>query len=86
MSWKDLLRQVVVEEIEKALAKRPGGLTYEGVWAAGREYAVDAFVTHSGSLWACRQQTTEQPGRSPHWQLAVKRGRDGRDRTDKEAA
>ncbi|QZP08193.1 phage portal protein [Caenibius sp. WL] len=55
---------------------------YQGVYEQGRKYERGQFVTRGGSMWHCKRQTTETPGESPdHWQLAVKKGRDGKDTT-----
>lgn len=52
---------------------------YAGTWKRGAAYKAGNFCTDDGSLWACLHDTTDRPGASTHWQLAVKRGRDGRD-------
>jgi HK97 family phage portal protein len=55
-------------------------LLYQGVHEQGKKYERGQFVTRGGSMWHCRRQTTETPGESPDdWQLAVKKGRDGKD-------
>jgi hypothetical protein len=58
------------------LQKRPD--LYLGVHEPGRRYEKGSFVSEAGSLLACLFATTQKPGDSPAWQLAVKRGRDGR--------
>jgi hypothetical protein len=63
-------------------AKAGSTMQYCGVWEAGQAYGIGDFVTHAGSLWACRAPTEARPGTSPAWTLAVKRGRDGRDGDD----
>lgn len=60
-----------------AIEQRPQ-LHYAGTWEAGRTYHPGEFVTKSGSLWHAEQETTECPGSGSAWQLAVKRGRDGK--------
>ncbi len=56
-------------------------LRYRGVWQANHLYEADDAVTHDGSLWITRTATSTTPGAGPTpWQLAVKRGRDGKDR------
>lgn len=52
-----------------------------GVWKAGT-YLKGDTVTFGGSSWVAQQETTEQPEKSKHWRLAVKRGRDGKDGKD----
>jgi hypothetical protein len=63
------------------LASRPAGVSYRGVWTSTATYAKDQAVTESGSLWvALGPSTGMKPGSSPGaWQLAVKRGADGKD-------
>jgi Collagen triple helix repeat (20 copies) len=59
-----------------------------GVWAE-RAYVAGDGVTHGGSFFIAQCATTEKPGKSDHWRLAVKRGADGRDwrpEQDKRAA
>jgi hypothetical protein len=56
-------------------------LIYRGVHREGRYAAGDA-VTHQGSLWIARAATERRPGSeggAQDWQLAVKKGRDGKD-------
>lgn len=67
-----------------ALEARERGLSYRGVHAPGQVYRVNDVVTHAGSMWACRADTSDVPGEgSKAWQLAVKRGRDGKDLRDR---
>jgi hypothetical protein len=58
-------------------------LEYMGVWAEDTVYSKGHVVTHGGSMWFCHQQNRgTRPGPTPTiWQLCVKSGRDGRDRT-----
>jgi hypothetical protein len=52
------------------------------IWRSGITYPRGAVVTTGGSLFICKQETTERPGSSggaKHWRLAVKCGRDGKD-------
>lgn len=52
---------------------------YRGVWRTGKFEPGDA-VTFGGSLFIARAKTTAKPETgSDDWQLAVKRGRDGKD-------
>jgi hypothetical protein len=64
----------------KSLEAKPS-LRYCGVWKADVRYGEGAAVTQDGSLWIARAIAPpgEKPGDSDAWQLAVKRGRDGRD-------
>jgi integrin beta 3 len=51
---------------------------YAGVWGERAFVAGDA-VSHGGSLFVARAETSAKPGKNDDWQLAVKRGRDGND-------
>lgn len=55
---------------------------YRGVWEAGRTYLEGDAVTDGGAVWVAKATTTQRPedqGAEPRdWQLAVKRGRDGK--------
>jgi len=50
-----------------------------GVWKDGSAYAAGDAVSHGGSLFIAQGPTSEKPGKSDQWRLAVKRGNDGRD-------
>ena len=54
------------------------GLRYLGVHVDGKTYDTGDLVTAGGSAWYCGRTTTGIPGKSPDWQLMVKRGRDAR--------
>lgn len=71
---KAISRLNALEESVTELQANP--LEYHGVHESGRCYARNAFVTHGGSLWAALRPTSERPGQSRDWQLAVKRGKD----------
>jgi hypothetical protein len=49
-----------------------------GVWTE-RAFAAGDTVSHGGSLFIAQTETSEKPGKSDEWRLAVKRGNDGRD-------
>ena len=53
---------------------------YRGAWDNDTDYQVGNFTTHSGSLWHAKADSRgKRPGINPEqWQLAVKRGGDGR--------
>ena len=53
-------------------------VVYRGVYTPG-EYTAGDAATHGGSVWIARRETQEKPGDGDDWQLAVKRGRDGKD-------
>jgi hypothetical protein len=60
---------------------------YQGIYQAGRTYVTGDTVSCGGSIWHCAAATTiGRPGDSPDWQLAVKRGKDGRDLRDRASA
>lgn len=66
------------------LERRVGDLQqrgYQGVWKRGTVYRRGDFVTDHGSMWAVQEDTDgeQRPGSSAAFQLAVKRGADGRD-------
>jgi len=56
---------------------------YRGVWKEGA-FAKGDGVTLGGHVWIARCDTSAKPGDSEDWKLAVKRGRDGRDRPEGE--
>lgn len=60
-------------------------LLERGVWREGA-YDKGDGVTWDGSYWIAQDKTTDKPGTSPAWRLAVKRGRDGKDLKDAPAA
>ncbi|ELM8829673.1 phage gp6-like head-tail connector protein [Escherichia coli] len=55
---------------------------YRDVFKAGTEYQPGDTVTWGGSMWHCNEPTTDKPGEtgSKGWTLAVKKGRDLRDK------
>ncbi|MHC5644233.1 phage gp6-like head-tail connector protein [Escherichia coli] len=55
---------------------------YRDVFKAGNEYQPGDTVTWGGSMWHCNEPTTDKPGEtgSKGWTLAVKKGRDLRDK------
>ncbi|MFH7325899.1 hypothetical protein [Desulfurivibrio sp. C05AmB] len=82
----DEIFSTLADEIQKlraeiaALKDQAGnlrGFEYRGVYAPGGKYGPGDFVTFDGGLWACRKATSASPP-GPDWQLAVKKGRDGR--------
>lgn len=55
-------------------------IEYQGVHKNGMQYDQGDSVTYGGSLWIARRATQETPGNgASDWQLAVKRGKDGKD-------
>jgi HK97 family phage prohead protease len=74
-----------VTELEKLFMelKHEGRLEYHGVWNPDQTYSRHATVTAGGCLWIAREGNQNcKPGASGAWQLAVKKGRDGRDLRD----
>jgi hypothetical protein len=60
------------------LESRPQ-VKYQGVYRPGAEYSEGALVTRDGSIFHCSRTTRASPGDgSMDWQLAVKRGQDGK--------
>lgn len=58
-------------------------MIYRGVFRDGEAYEQGDTVTWGGSLWFCNEPTTDKPlDGSKTWQLAAKRGRDGKDARD----
>jgi len=53
-------------------------LVYRGVYSPEAVYRPGDCVTFGGSAWVCNRLTPTRPGEGDGWQLAVKRGRDGK--------
>lgn len=52
---------------------------YKGVYEKGAQYLEGDSVSQAGGVWIAKSDNPEgSPGSCPGWQLAVKRGRDGR--------
>jgi hypothetical protein len=68
-----------IVELERQVAESKAAFSYRGTWNGDTQYNENDFVTQSGSMWHCRRSTRDKPGQSDAWQLAVKRGADGRD-------
>jgi hypothetical protein len=69
----------VQERVDIAIERRMKDFAYKGVYENGTKYVRGNFVTKGGSVWACLQNTSQVPGESADWQLAVKHGADGKD-------
>jgi hypothetical protein len=54
---------------------------YKEVYRPEETYFFGDMVSFGGSIWSCMvPATTTKPGQgNPHWKLACKHGRDGRD-------
>ena len=77
------VRDTRLQALEQRIADleaRPPGVQYRGVWATTAKYVKDEAVTWDGSLWVARIDSFgTRPGTAPAcWQLAVKRGADGK--------
>jgi hypothetical protein len=59
--------------------KQAAEFRYRGVWQPSELYRRNNFITHDGSVWVCLRDTEGKPGTVLDWQLAVRRGRDGKD-------
>ena len=70
-------------ELEKRVAELEARPTfkYRGVHVVGQQYSPGDFVTDGGCLWYAHRSTVQRPGDGPDWQLAVRKGRDGKDAT-----
>jgi hypothetical protein len=62
-------------ELDAAIERR----SYQGVYDSERTYDEHNLVTMGGNIWIARRATSDRPGTSDAWTLAVKKGRDGRD-------
>ena len=76
---KDLEPRVAA--LEAAQKAAGPGLEYHGVWSPATRYPKNAVVSWDGSMWVARSEGIGQkPGDGPsHWQLAVQRGKPGKD-------
>lgn len=54
--------------------------TYREVYKEGTTYRAGDAVTWAGSLWIATEETSEKPDTGKGWRLAVKKGRDGKDK------
>lgn len=50
-------------------------LKYLGAFRGGQQYKAGNLVSHAGGLWHANEDTSETPGKSNAWTLAVKSGR-----------
>lgn len=67
--------------LETASLREERGIRFRDKWTAGETYERGDTVLWSGSLWICREATSEKPADGGGaWALAAKKGRDGRDR------
>jgi hypothetical protein len=54
---------------------------YRGYWREGRKCEAGHMLTHEGSVWIAKRANCSKPclENKEDWQLAVRKGRDGRD-------
>lgn len=57
---------------------------YRGYWREGRKCEAGHMLTHEGSVWIAKRANCSKPcvENKEDWQLAVRKGRDGRDGTN----
>lgn len=67
--------QKEIGQIKDSVAHR----SYKGIYVPGAKYLKENCVTRDGSIFIALQDTNSVPGTDDSWQLAVKRGRDGKD-------
>ncbi|MCM0752226.1 hypothetical protein DEA98_16105 [Brucella pseudogrignonensis] len=60
-------------------------MLYRGVYKSGENYEQGDTVTWDGSCWVARKANADKPGDGENWQLAVKRGRNGRTSSNDDA-
>lgn len=78
------LEKRVAELVERVHTVEASGIKAGGVWQRALPYARGTVVSHSGSAWVALTKADEgvAPGDDHNvWQLLVKKGSDGRDRT-----
>src|SRR5258705_12808621 len=68
---------VAMQKEVKELRREVAAKEYKGVWQEG-QYEKGNLITHGGSMWIALKDSQDKPGTRDAWQLAVKRGRDGR--------
>lgn len=73
-------REALQTQVKQLEARADHVLHFRGAWDANQVYIKGAAVTVGGALWVQKVATTrgDRPGTSDSWQIAVKRGRDGR--------
>jgi HK97 family phage prohead protease len=70
------VRDAKIKSLEAELAAR----TYKEVWDPAVKYSKHNMCTRHGSLWIALEDNPGEPGRSPGWKMAVKKGRDAQRR------
>jgi hypothetical protein len=69
----------ITSQVQRELSKRiqhleERQLAFRGVHEAGQHYAPGSLVVKGGGLWCCTAPTSDTPGKSSSWTLAVKSG------------
>jgi len=78
---RDLILRFFRGENKKEFTISYPVMLYQGVWKSGQTYKNGDCVTRDGNVWHAFRDTDAQPGTADSgWQLATKRGRDGRDK------
>lgn len=76
---RNFVFKFVLDERTEELSLTVPFMIYRGVWKEG-SYSRGDCVTRDGSMFVARDDTDKQPGTiDSGWQLATKRGRDGKD-------
>lgn len=83
VEWKDdrtmVIRQTMTDGQEAVHERKFPVMLYRSVWVEGKSYEMGDTVTWGGSGWVCVVETTvEKPGIGKDWQLAIKRGAEGK--------
>lgn len=66
--------------VAKELRYPAGGIRPGGFWSDGKKSLAGEAVTHDGALWIAKRDTLAKPSRdSADWQIAARKGRDGKD-------
>lgn len=75
---KGLSHRIAQIESRCALLEDRSNVRWAGTWAEGQRSHAGELLTHAGSLWVCKTDTADRPGRSENFKLVVKSGRAGR--------
>lgn len=84
MNARNQERNAKIASLEaRVTAIEDRGVEYKGVFTPGQEYRRGDACTMDGALWIAKRKTTGRPGVDfDGWQLAVMRGKPGRDGKD----
>lgn len=66
-------------EINKQFPFKIPVIIERGIHKQGQSYERGDGVTFGGNYWIAQRDTSDKPGESDAWRLAVRRGRDGKD-------